>query len=211
MTVRFDIRGHGKSAPSVKPLTYPLIVEDISQLMLHLEIEKAYLCGYSTGGSIVLEFLLTYPEKALGGIVVGGMSEIHDLRLGSRIFLGIALTKLRAIRPLALSLAWSNSDSQDLLWNSYLDSKQGNPPNMEQYYRYSLHYNCTERLPSVRLPVLLVYGAKDKGFHSYGHLLNQRLPNSELWMIPNMTHQIPSKAATTFNHRITKFVVEHGT
>jgi pimeloyl-ACP methyl ester carboxylesterase len=209
MTVRFDIRGHGRSGPSRTPLTYSLIVEDIRQLMNHLEIEKAYLCGYSTGGSVALDFLLTFPEKALGGIVIGGISEVHDLRLGGRICLGIALSKLKAIRPLALSLAWSNSDSQDLFWKTYEDSKQGNPSNLEQYYRCSLHYNCTDRLSSVHLPVLLVYGVKDKGFHSYGQLLHQRLPHSELSMIPNVKHQIPTKASDKVNDRITQFVKTH--
>jgi pimeloyl-ACP methyl ester carboxylesterase len=119
--------------------------------------------------------------------------------------------KLRAIRPLALSLAWSNSDSQGLLWQTYQDSKHGNPDNVEQYYRYSLHYNCTDRLPSVRLPVLLVYGVKDKRFHSYGHLLHQRLLHSELLMIPNVKHQIPTKASNKVNDRIKQFVKAHET
>jgi pimeloyl-ACP methyl ester carboxylesterase len=72
-TIRFDIRGHGRSHSSPKPLTYSLIVDDMKRLLDFLNIEKAYLCGYSTGGSVVLEFLLTYPEKAFGGIVIGGM------------------------------------------------------------------------------------------------------------------------------------------
>jgi pimeloyl-ACP methyl ester carboxylesterase len=93
-TIRCGIRGHGRSHPSPKPLTYSLIADDIKQLLDFLRIEKAYLCGYSTGGSVVLKFLLTYPEKALGGIVIGGMSEVHDLRLACRIRLGIALAKI---------------------------------------------------------------------------------------------------------------------
>jgi pimeloyl-ACP methyl ester carboxylesterase len=210
MTVRFDIRGHGRSSESETPLTYSLIVDDIKQLMDHLKIEKAYICGYSTGGSIALEFLLMYPEKALGGIVIGGISEVHDIRLGSRIYLGIVLAKLRVIRPLALSLAWSNSDSQNLLWKTYQDSKKDSSRNVEQYYRYSLHYNCTDRLESVRSPILLVYGVKDKGFHSYGQLLHQRLPHSELVMLPNVKHQIPAKASDELNTYIMKFVREYG-
>lgn len=64
--ITFDIRGHGKSPYSPEPITYPLIIEDIIRLLDHLNINKAFLCGYSTGGSIVLEFLLTFPERALG-------------------------------------------------------------------------------------------------------------------------------------------------
>ena len=209
MTVRFDIRGHGRSGCSRTPLTYSLIVEDIKQLMNYLKVEKAHLCGYSTGGSIVLEFLLTYPENVLGGIVIGGMSEIHDLRLKSRICLGIALAKVRAIRPLALSLAMSNSDSKDLIRKIYQDSKRGNRHNIEQYYRCSLQYNCTDRLPKIHSPVLLVYGVKDKGFHSYGRLLHQRLPYSEMSFIQNVKHQIPAKASDALNGRIKQFVKTH--
>lgn len=52
----FDIRGHGNSSFSEKALTYPLISHDISQLLDHLKIDQAFICGYSTGGSIALDF-----------------------------------------------------------------------------------------------------------------------------------------------------------
>ncbi|GMA59568.1 hypothetical protein GCM10025859_59350 [Alicyclobacillus fastidiosus] len=74
-TIAFDIRGHGKSQGSKDAISYPLIASDIKELMNSLQIDKAYLCGYSTGGSVVLEFLLRYPDRAYGGIVVGGISE----------------------------------------------------------------------------------------------------------------------------------------
>ena len=208
-TVRFDIRGHGRSGPSRTPLTYPLIVDDIRQLMNHLQIEKAYLCGYSTGGSIVLEFLLAHPARALGGILIGGISEVHDLRLRTRIHLGMAFAKMRAIRTLALSLAWSNSDSRSLFRQTYQDSKRGDGQNAAQYYQYSLRYNCTDRLSAIRLPVLLVYGDKDRGFHSYARLLFQRLSNSELSFVPGVKHQVPTKASDELNERIVHFVAAH--
>lgn len=209
MTVCFDIRGHGGSQPTSKPLTYSMIVEDIKHLMDHLNIDKAYLCGYSTGGSVVLEFLLTYPEKTFGGIVVGGMSEVHDLRLACRIFLGMITARIGAITPLALGLALSNSNNGTLLWQTYQEAKRGNTANMEQYYRFSLNYNCTTRLGEIQSPVLLVYGLKDKGFHSYGRLLHDALPKSELVLVKNMKHQIPTKAAYELNERITKFIESH--
>ncbi|WAH42851.1 alpha/beta hydrolase [Alicyclobacillus fastidiosus] len=209
LTVRFDIRGHGRSQASQQAITYPLIVEDIIHLMDHLEIKEAYLCGYSTGASIVLEFLLTHPNRALGGILVGGMSEIHDFRLATRIRLGILSTKIGAIRPLALSLSWSNSDTKGLMWKTYQESKLGNPKNMEQYYRASLHYNCTARLKLIHVPVLLVYGVEDHGFHSYSRVLHDRLPNSELTFVQNIKHQIPTKAAPALNKRIEQFVKTH--
>ncbi|WAH37514.1 alpha/beta fold hydrolase [Alicyclobacillus dauci] len=73
LAIRFDIRGHSRSQASQHPLTCSLIAEDIKQLMDHLEIQEADLCGYLIGAAIVLEFLLTHPNRALGGIWVGGI------------------------------------------------------------------------------------------------------------------------------------------
>jgi pimeloyl-ACP methyl ester carboxylesterase len=204
-TIAFDVRGHGKSDGSKEPVTYPLIASDINALMNGLGIEKAFLCGYSTGGSIVLEFLLRYPERAYGGIVVSGISEVHDLQLKARMSFGMIIARLGAIQALALGLAWSNSE-RSMFWKTFQDAKLGNNQNAEQYYRYSLRYNCTEQLSRIEHPVLLVYGEKDKGFHSYGNLLHRLLPQNEFVCIQNVTHQIPSKAVSAFHQAIIQFI-----
>lgn len=204
-TIAFDIRGHGKSERSKEPVTYPLIASDIKELMNGLCIDKAFICGYSAGGSIALEFLLRFPERAYGGIVVSGLSEVHDLRLKLRMSLGMAVAKLGAIRMLALSLAWSNS-KPSMFWRVFKDARLGDSKNAAQYYRYSLSYNCTDRLPEIQHPILLVYGVKDKEFYSYAQLLHQHLPQNELVYITNVKHQIPSKAAEDFHHVITHFI-----
>lgn len=104
---------------------------------------KSSSVGYSTGGSIVLEFLLTYPERAFGSILVGAMSEVHDFRLKTRISLGATCARLAALKPLALSVTWSNSDNLKLFWKAFQDARKGTSKNVEEYYRSSLKYNCT--------------------------------------------------------------------
>ncbi len=204
-TIIFDIRGHGKSEASTESVTYPLIVEDIKKLMDFLQIEKAFICGYSAGGSIALEFLLTYPNRSYSGILVGAMSEVNDLRLKLRILFGIAMLKIGALRPLAFSLAWSNA-KRELFWQTFNDAKKGHSGNVEQYYHSTLKYNCTERLSRIGLPVLLLYGVKDRGFFSYGQLLHKYLRHSKLVFIDNVKHQVPTKADKEFNQRIRNFV-----
>jgi len=207
--ITFDIRGHGNSSPSGKALTYRTIVDDMKQLLDLLDLQKVFLCGYSTGGSVVLEFLLTYPERANGAILIGAMSEVHDLRLKLRILLGITFTKVSAIKPLALSITWSNSDNVRLFWTTYRDAQKGNARNIKEYYQSSLYYNCTEQLFNIYHPILLVYGAKDKGFHSYAKLLKERLPNSKLVYIEHVKHQIPTKASKELSQLIVDFIDRH--
>ncbi|AZK45793.1 alpha/beta fold hydrolase [Paenibacillus lentus] len=206
-TIAFDIRGHGQSEPSNESVTYPLIVEDIKLLLDKLQIDKACLCGYSTGGSIVLEFLLTYPERALGGIVIGGMSEVSDTKLRSKIFLASILSRAGAVGALALTIAWRQARAKlPLIRVLYNDAKKGDSKNAKQYYQYSLGYNCTPQLRLISHPVLLIYGEKDKAFYRYAKLLHQQLPNNELVFIQQMGHQIPTKAARTLNRLIRQFL-----
>lgn len=207
--IGLDIRGHGKSLPSGQAVTYPLIVEDIKALMDLLNIEKAFICGYSTGGSVVLEFLLTYPDKALGGIVIGGMSEVNDLKLKNKISIGIVLAKAGCVGTIALANAWSNSQSLSYFRELFLDGKNGNANNAEQYYQYSLQYNCTALLEKIPHRVLLVYGEKDPLFHPYAKLLHERLPNNQLVYVKQTDHRIPAKAAEQLNGLITTFIREN--
>jgi pimeloyl-ACP methyl ester carboxylesterase len=207
-TITFDIRGHGKSDFSPAPLSYPLIAEDIMYLLDHLGIEKAFLCGYSTGGSIVLECLLNYPKRCIGGIVVSGMSEAYGT-LKDKITVGKCLAEQDAVLLIALSVSRSNSNNKQLYERLFKSAIKGDRRNIEQYYAYSLEYNCTARLDSIHHPVLLVYGQKDKQFHPYAKLLYKKLPNNELKFIDHVKHQLPTKAAEELNERIKQFVNEH--
>src|SRR5690606_126292 len=67
-TIAFDLRGHGFSGSSGQAFSYALLAEDIKQLLDKLDIEKAYLCGYSTGATVALEAMLAHPERYYGGI-----------------------------------------------------------------------------------------------------------------------------------------------
>lgn len=204
--ITFDIRGHGRSQYSEQPLTYPLIIKDIKYLLDHLKIKKAFLCGYSIGGSVVLEYLLNFADWSLGGIVISGMSEVSDKYLKKKISLGISLASKRAVPVLALSISWSNSNTRELFIKLFKEAKKGNAKNIEQYYRYSLQYNCTRELGKIKLPILLVYGEGDKPFYDYAMLLHKKLPCAKLKFIHHTKHQIPTKAANDLNEMIREFI-----
>jgi pimeloyl-ACP methyl ester carboxylesterase len=204
--ITFDISGHGRSGYSKHPITYSLIVEDIMFLLDYLGIDKAFICGYSTGGSIVLEYLLNHSSRALGGIIISGMSEVDDLILKQRISLAVKIAKTKTIPFLSFAITWGNSDNRSIFRKMYKEALHGYAENIQQYYRYSLHYNCTAKLQHIDLPVLLVYGMKDKSFHKYAQILHEKLPNNQLLYLEKEKHQIPTKAATKLNEVINNFI-----
>lgn len=205
--ITFDIRGHGRSAFSEQPITYEMIANDITQILDHLGIDKAIICGYSTGGTVVLEFLLAHKERALGGIIISGMSEVRDLYNEKRIHIARLLSKTGAKKLLGLAVSWGNSNSMEIFKHMYREAIRGDTRNISQYYNYSLHYNCTQQLHSIDFPVLLIYGNKDKAFHPYAKLLHEKLPYNELKII-HEKHQIPTKSSDELNHIIHEFAVK---
>ncbi|MDQ0060542.1 alpha/beta fold hydrolase [Paenibacillus harenae] len=207
--ITFDIRGHGRSRPSDVPITYKLIVEDMRQLLNYLKIDSAFVAGYSTGGSIALEAMLTYPGIFIGGILISAMSEASDFVLRNRIRIAIGLSSWKpAVRLLRLGIAWGNSDSSSTFRNLLEDSKRGHKRNIHELYKYSLKYNCTDRLSDINAPVLLLFGEKDRGFKRYRKILQQNLRRSKLVLLKAEKHQLPTKAADEINEAIRQWIVQ---
>lgn len=205
--VTFDIRGHGNSPASKAPLTYALIVEDMRQLLDHLGFRKAFVCGYSTGGSIALEAMLTHPDRFEGGILVSAMSEASDFVLRSRIRIAAGLSTFKPLTRLLMhGITWGNADSRLTYRNLMREAKQGDIANIHQFYKYSLNYNCTGRLSALKAPVLLLYGKKDRGFKRYRDRLKRVLPNCEMHLLPGEKHQIPTKSAASMNEVIRSWI-----
>ena len=70
--IALDARGHGKSSKPHDPAAYGIhMVEDVIRLMDHLGILKAHLAGYSMGGGIALQALVTYPDRFYS-VILGG-------------------------------------------------------------------------------------------------------------------------------------------
>ncbi|MFD0714371.1 alpha/beta fold hydrolase [Paenibacillus sp. GCM10027626] len=208
--ITFDIRGHGQSGQSDTPFTYELIVEDMRQLLNHLGIRQAYVCGYSTGGSIALQAMLTHPDRFTGGILISTMSETSDFILKNQIRLAIGLSKWRPVmRLMALGISWSNSDQTLTFQNLLQSSLRGDRRTIKQYYEYSLKYNCTAKLGQIKGPILLLYGQKDRRFKRYLKKLQNGLPQYELHLIQNENHQLPTKAADEMNDVIRRWIRAH--
>jgi pimeloyl-ACP methyl ester carboxylesterase len=207
----FDIRGHGNSQSSKQPITYSLIVRDVLQLIDHLSLKQVILCGYSTGGSIVLEAMITAPEYFTGGIVISGMSEVSDHQLRRRINMAIALLKKKMLPILAASIVITNSDTWQLIWKHLKNCLKGNVFNIKQYYQFSLGYRCTEHLNQIRSPILLVYGSKDKAFHRYAKILHDKLPHNTFKMIQGVDHRIPIKKTVELHNHIKRWITDMDT
>ena len=62
-TIAYDIRGLGKSTLNQLPFTFEFLVDDLFDLMNHLDVHKVILAGLSMGGYIALRAAQRKPEK----------------------------------------------------------------------------------------------------------------------------------------------------
>ncbi|MGG1517460.1 alpha/beta hydrolase [Paenibacillus oryzisoli] len=201
--ITFDVRGHGESDCTSQPLTYALIAQDITELLDALGIEQAYLCGYSTGGSVVLEALLTYSSRFLGGIVVSGMSQLTDRYNRMRVQLALRLAKPSGwMKLLTGAITYGNSDKPATYQLLSRRASEDATANVRSYFEQSLLYNCTDRLSFIQQPMLLIYGQEDPVFYQYGELLNEKLPRSSLYYLKGAKHPIPLQSPDKMNELI---------
>jgi pimeloyl-ACP methyl ester carboxylesterase len=73
--VRYDLYGHGDSAPAPSEANLTLFSNQIADLMGHLKIANAHIVGFSIGGMINRRFALDHPEKMLSLVI---LNSPHD-------------------------------------------------------------------------------------------------------------------------------------
>lgn len=64
-----DLRNHGQS-PHEEHHSYPLMAEDVAELMQDLKVNKADIIGHSMGGKVVLKLLHSHAEKINKAVVI---------------------------------------------------------------------------------------------------------------------------------------------
>nr|WP_246320488.1 alpha/beta hydrolase [Paenibacillus qinlingensis] len=198
--ITFDIRGHGGSAGSKQSISYQLISQDIIGLLDFLGIEEAFLCGYSTGGTVALDALLTHPRRLVGGIIVSGMSELTDTYNRIRVWLAIRMANpSRIMNFLIRAITYGNADKKTTYQELKDHALQDMAGNVRSYFEQSLRYSCTDRLAKIQQPVLLIYGEKDVDFHPYAQILHSGLPHSSLFFIKDAKHPVPIQSAERMN------------
>jgi 3-oxoadipate enol-lactonase len=68
--VRYDLRGHGRSADIGGPFSAS---DDLAAVLDAVSAPRAHLVGLSKGGSVALDFTLTYPQRVDRLVLVGAL------------------------------------------------------------------------------------------------------------------------------------------
>ncbi|MBE4908985.1 alpha/beta hydrolase [Bacillus luteolus] len=207
-TVCIDLRGNGKSGYDNEKITLPLLAQDICEVLEHLDIKQAVICGYSNGGSIALELALSHPNRVSGLILMGGFPEVNTFLLRSEFKLGIVTVRMKGLPFLAKVLGQAHGTDKEYKKEIENYVLKANPEILYQMYVEGLKYNCTNRLSDIRVPVLLIDGTRDFYLHSYQKMLEREIENTTKVFISKARHQIPTKHADEVNRIIQEYMVK---
>lgn len=210
--VTFDNRGVGKSDKPAGPYTIKMMAEDTVGLMDYLKIEKAHLLGISMGGMIAQEIALNYPERTTK-LILGSTFACHDAESNGMTHEMIEAAKLPVRKGMnrLLDLAFDRPLFKIIFvpyWKamcSFLGDSQA--AGLEGQKRACLEHDTLSRLSRIKIPTLVIVGAKDKVIKpSSSEVIAKNIPGAKLIKAENGSHTYFMEMGKTFNAEVLNFL-----
>ena len=198
-----DARGVGRSDAPDGPYTTRLLAEDALRVLDACEVPRAHVVGISLGGAAAQELALAHPERVRSLALLATFAAQSPR---SRAL----LTAWRILYPVVagsptLREAW---EKQAYAW-LFTDAFWRVEANVRAALRFAatqplqpvqgflgqidaaLAHDTRDRLPSLRVPALVVHGALDQLASPAGaEELARLIPGAELVMLPGAGHAV---------------------
>lgn len=163
-----DFWGFGSSgeARSNRTTAYRIdnFVEMVRQFMDNLGINQAPITGHSMGGTVAIQFALTYPDRVTKVIVVGspisGDTLNPVLKLAGNSWIASLIWRFPSIRTVVVHLLLAR-DSRQVRRMIFQDIER---TTLESFFRSinDLHKtDLRDDLARLSMPTLAIYGKKD--------------------------------------------------
>ena len=226
--VTFNARGYPPSDVPEELSSYSQAraVDDIRDVMAHLQIARAHIVGLSMGGFAALHFGMTYPQRALSLVVASagyGAEKAYESyfqevsrevaqqfeRQGSEAFshvYGMAASRIAFL--LKDPRGWREFRS---LLGEHSAKGSANTMLGVQAQRPSL-YDLQDALGALSAPTLVVVGDEDDHCLNPGIFLKRTIPACGLHVLPKTGHTINLEEPDAFNRSLAEFfaMVEEG-
>jgi 2-succinyl-6-hydroxy-2,4-cyclohexadiene-1-carboxylate synthase len=216
--VSLDHRGHGLSHKPTEIESYQLefLADDLHGLLQHLGIERCFLVGHSMGGMVAQLLVLDHPGLVAALVLVDTAAGIpQSLRAKERYE-----ERQRLVR-IAEEHGMEAVFEEQLKANT--DPRVRENPEFVQVWREQFLMTSREayiggahgmasrrsvvpRLKEIGVPTLIVCGENDAPFLEASQVMHDKVPGSELIIIPGAGHTPQIETPTEFNRVLTRFL-----
>jgi len=219
MVISLHNRGVGKSSRPNYPYTMDMFVDDIKNLLEHLNIkQKIHLCGISMGGMIAQCYALKYPNsvKSLMLCATAAIYSPNSLIEAQELMENFSPEQKFKVRVSALfSRPFKKILRQDKALYKRLEKEfMEDPTTLQDYVNQGAAisgYDTTNDLDKIKQPTLIILGDDDRIIPTLEHskLLHEKIPNSKLEIIKNTGHGFNTEKAEEVNNLLWNFIKEH--
>jgi 3-oxoadipate enol-lactonase len=211
--LRYDMRGHGRSAAPDGAYTLEMLAEDVVALLDALDIDAVHFVGLSIGGMIGQGFALSHADR-LESLVLCDTSAVMPAEAQPILQQRIALARQNGM-----------ADQVDGILERWFTPTylRANPPEVEMIRQQikatplagfigcseALRgLNYLERLSEITLPTLIMVGEEDPGTPvAASQAIHERIAGSQLVVLPSARHLCNIEQAEAFNGALMKFLL----
>ncbi len=186
-----DSRAQGKSVDYTDSLSYELMADDFSALLIQLKIDSANVMGWSDGGINALQLAIRHPQQVKKLVITGANLQPDSTVVEPAILKEIMPDYTVLKNRFASKTAVSTNDSTKFKLLKLL---------IEQP-----HIPLTA-LHKISSPALVIGGDRDIIKPSHTLEMFQHLPKAYLWILPHSGHATLIEYAEEFNKKASDFL-----
>ena len=231
--VHWDYRAHGRSPvpADLETMTVGRCAEDLRAVLDWNEIEKPVLLGHSMGCQVILEFYARYPDRVGALVPILGTygrpgDTVLDSALAPVLFPALrrALTRASGTVGLINQTLTRRFGYDVAALTGLIDPDLCSRQDMEAYFEHvasldvpafmallkdAEQHTAEGVLEKINVPTLVVGGDSDLLTPAWlSREMHDRIPGSELLMIPGGTHTALFEQPELINLRLEKFLRE---
>lgn len=207
-----DLPGFGQALPPEKPWSIDNYVEWVKKYCDKNGFPPFFLLGHSFGGGVAVKFSCAFPERVLKLILVSP-ALIRRKSLKQIIFLFLAKTGKLVFTITGLILLWPlEKKIKNILYRlagttDYHKLDINGMVAMKETFKKVTREDLTHCLPKIKLPTLIVWGAKDVMTPiKEAYIAKKEMDNAKLEVIQDGEHGLNLQKPEILVEKIIKFI-----
>lgn len=202
-----DLPGFKKENTLSRPWDLNDYVEWTRKFIRQNTSGQIFLLGHSFGGRIAIKFVVKYPEKLSGLILVSAAGITPRPKIKIAIFsifskIGhviFSLPILKCFQPLAEKFTYFLAGEKDY----YFIQNQF----MKQTFKNIISENLNDLLLKIKTTTLIIWGEKDKMTPLQdAYVMNKKIKNSKLEILKNIQHLPYLESPVLLSEKIINFI-----
>ena len=204
--ITWDMRGHGQTDSPDDPAVYSeaATVDDMAAILREEGVTQAVIGGLSLGGYMSLAFYLKHPEM-VRALMLFDTGPGYRNPQARQAWNETAETRAKAFEERGLAAAGGGAEVRVSQHRSAAGLAKAARGMLAQF-----DARVIESLADIKVPTLILVGAKDQPFLAATDYMTTRIPNATKVVIEDAGHAANIHQPAAFNQAVTDFLKRNG-